>query len=138
MMQYLERLVLFKSHYIYLKSICQLIVLVQYVGDTLLTLHGMGELAEDAAEGIICRPPPLDVVQLRRLRAQLGAEVGVGDGDQLLHPLPHGLAPERGDAILRHHVVDEGARHSHHRPGRQHGDDARLALAVDRRAGGRC
>ena len=40
---------------------------------------------------------------------ELGAEVGMGDVDQLLGPFPDGLPEESGDAVLGDYGVGEGA-----------------------------
>src|SRR5215216_1909318 len=50
-----------------------------------------------------------DAVDAGRRLAQLAAQVGVGDADQLADALAQGLARERGDALLGDDVVDEGA-----------------------------
>ena len=51
--------------------------------------------------------------QLVRFFPELLAEIRVGDGNQRIPPLPNRLAPEMGDAVLRHHIhgVHPGIRH---------------------------
>ena len=44
--------------------------------------------------------------QVLGIPAQLLPVVGVGYGDEVIHPLPDGAAPHGGDAVLGHDVVD--------------------------------
>src|SRR3990172_4219824 len=59
-----------------------------------------------------------------RLASQLGAEVRVGHGDQLLPPLAVVLAHEPGDTVLRNDRIGEEAGQGDDRAGFVLGDDA--------------
>lgn len=54
------------------------------------------------------------VQQFLHLLLELGAVVRVGDGDDLLGPLPLRLVHQAGDAVLGHHEVGTDAGHGHH------------------------
>jgi len=62
---------------------------------------------------------------------QFGPEIGMGDGDKLPSPFLDGLAPEIGDAVLRHDVVHHGPRDGDHRAFQKHRQDAGDPLSSD-------
>src|SRR3989304_1309395 len=76
---------------------------------------------------LTCAPifmdPPILPQQPRPLASQLGAEVRVGDGDQLLGALTVVLAHEPGDAVLRDDGIGEEAGQGY--------DGARFVLGDD-------
>ena len=55
---------------------------------------------------------------------QLGAEVGMGDGDQRHGSLAHRLAVQVGHAVFGHHVMDVAARRHDAGPQLNEGHDA--------------
>src|SRR4029079_3312144 len=72
----------------------------------------------------------LEQLAAPRRPLELGAEVGMGDGDQLAGPLAQALARQTRDAVFGHHVVDVGARGDHARAVLQGVDDARQLAAL--------
>lgn len=72
---------------------------------------------------LFCPPVPSPQHHFIRLPPQLGAEVGVGDGDQAVHPLAEIGTPQAGHAVLRHDAVHPVAGDGHHRAQGQGGPD---------------
>ena len=83
---------------------------------------------------------------IRRLKAQLiclvspvfqiGPEIRMRDRDQFAGTFSHCLAPEMGNTVFGHYVVDHGPGDSDNRAFRKHGQDPGNPLSIDDTAGG--
>lgn len=85
---------------------------------------------EDKKEASMLPRAVLPKHELIGLSAQFSAEVGVGDRNQVFHPLTQGAAPQTGDAIFGNDVIRAVAGNRNSRAWSEGGLDFRDGTAL--------